>query len=61
MGFNIITNSAGFNFRCLPVRIMINTYFHLMQPFLKIMQISLSDSKSYFLYPLEYNKDNLYQ
>lgn len=40
MGFNIITNSAWFNFSCLPVRIMINTYFHNMQPFLKIIQIS---------------------
>lgn len=59
MGFNIITNSAGFNFRCLPVRIMINTYFHYMQPFLKIRQISfarelyLNGSKPHFLYPLE--------
>lgn len=42
MGFNIITNSAWFNFRCLPVRIMTNTYFYQMQPFLKIMQVSFA-------------------
>ena len=42
MGFNIITNYAWFNFRRLPPGIMINTYFHYVQPFLKIMRSSFA-------------------